>query len=523
MGTQGKLPLDKEGSRLNLSIGDGAEDQSATAQLTSEKKIYSQKANTPTQKTELPVEPVETYLSNEDTENLSLGAHLRLERERQNLTIYQVAESLRLRPKQLLALEDGNYEALPGHTFVLGFLRSYANFLRLDAVAIVDLFKKETAGETDIPELAFPEPTSEGRMPGSNLLIASCAMAAVVFGGWYYYQSENRLGLEMVSELPEQIIAKITSTGKEPAEEVVAKATNDAVVLTPALTDDAKDSAWATEPEVAAAPAQNITQSAQEAKNLATEQVQIPKEPAVADQNAPSIVQEPQQVLPQSADVKTPAPEASIAAAAPESATKPTAEPNRETPSIEVPNTDAPKIVAATEDSAVPSQLPETTISVEEPKPSDPTVADTSKTLIAQKVEPEVTQVAEAAPAAPSYSQTQVAAVLPQALEVDASEPAAETLGVENTDARVVLIARQETWIQVNQTDAGVVMDRVLAAGDTYMLPNEQGLTLSVANAGGLEIRLDGQPMGLLGGYGEIVRSLSVDPENLKASLTAIQ
>lgn len=62
----------------------------------------------------------------------ALGAGLRAAREAAGWSIDIVAQQLKLATRQVKALEDGQYELLPGPTFVRGFLRNYARLLRLD-------------------------------------------------------------------------------------------------------------------------------------------------------------------------------------------------------------------------------------------------------------------------------------------------------------------------------------------------------------------------------------------------------
>lgn len=65
------------------------------------------------------------------------GDALRHARESAGLSIDAVAQHLKLAPRQVLALETGNYAELPGRTFVRGFTRNYARLLALDADALV--------------------------------------------------------------------------------------------------------------------------------------------------------------------------------------------------------------------------------------------------------------------------------------------------------------------------------------------------------------------------------------------------
>ena len=65
------------------------------------------------------------------------GEALRSAREAAGLSIDIVAQHLKLAPRQVRALEDGDYAHLPGRTFVRGFARNYARLLSLDADAVV--------------------------------------------------------------------------------------------------------------------------------------------------------------------------------------------------------------------------------------------------------------------------------------------------------------------------------------------------------------------------------------------------
>lgn len=65
------------------------------------------------------------------------GDALRTAREAAGLSIDAIAQHLKLAPRQVLALENGNHAELPGRTFVRGFTRNYARLLGLDADALV--------------------------------------------------------------------------------------------------------------------------------------------------------------------------------------------------------------------------------------------------------------------------------------------------------------------------------------------------------------------------------------------------
>ena len=119
----------------------------------------------------------------------------------------------------------------------------------------------------------------------------------------------------------------------------------------------------------------------------------------------------------------------------------------------------------------------------------------------------------------PEYPQSTLTAPENADAVADTAPVRGADLGVENADSRVVLVAVQETWVQVADQSGEVLFDSVLGAGDSYMLPNRDDLQLSAANAGGLEVRLDGQSIGMLGLNGVIVQSMPVTDETLREKI----
>lgn len=67
------------------------------------------------------------------------GEVLRARREQQGMSVEDVASYLRLSPRQVQALEANDFEALPGLTFVRGFIRNYARLLHLDPQPLLAL------------------------------------------------------------------------------------------------------------------------------------------------------------------------------------------------------------------------------------------------------------------------------------------------------------------------------------------------------------------------------------------------
>ncbi len=64
-------------------------------------------------------------------------------RLQQNLTLREVAERTKIQEKFLQAIENGHYHELPPLSVTRGFIKSYAEFLRLDPEPILAIFRRE--------------------------------------------------------------------------------------------------------------------------------------------------------------------------------------------------------------------------------------------------------------------------------------------------------------------------------------------------------------------------------------------
>jgi hypothetical protein len=70
-----------------------------------------------------------------------IGNTLREARVRRALTLQQVEEDTKIRVKYLQAMENEDWDVMPGATYVKGFLRSYSTYLGLDPDVIMDEFR----------------------------------------------------------------------------------------------------------------------------------------------------------------------------------------------------------------------------------------------------------------------------------------------------------------------------------------------------------------------------------------------
>jgi cytoskeleton protein RodZ len=140
-----------------------------------------------------------------------VGPTLRAARDRMGKTLDECAEQLRIRQPFLSALEDSRHRDLPGGTYAIGFLRTYAEFLGLDGEELVRRFRQEGAGEfATRAQLVFPSPVSEGRIPGGAVIFLGVMLAAVAYGGWYWLSTREQRVAEIVPPLPDRLSSLLT-------------------------------------------------------------------------------------------------------------------------------------------------------------------------------------------------------------------------------------------------------------------------------------------------------------------------
>jgi cytoskeleton protein RodZ len=108
-----------------------------------------------------------------------IGNSLREARLRQGLEFVEVEQATKIRGKYLRALEDEQFEILPGQTYVKGFLRTYAEYLGLDGQLYVDEYNSRyIPGDEETP-LRAQNKSTVGRNPRVESSVVLVALAAI--------------------------------------------------------------------------------------------------------------------------------------------------------------------------------------------------------------------------------------------------------------------------------------------------------------------------------------------------------
>lgn len=83
-----------------------------------------------------------------------LGDLLRETREQKNLSLEDVEQGTNIRKLYIKAIEDGNYEKLPGEVFLKGFIKTYGKFLGLNSQELIEQYKNEKNAPASTEEVA---------------------------------------------------------------------------------------------------------------------------------------------------------------------------------------------------------------------------------------------------------------------------------------------------------------------------------------------------------------------------------
>lgn len=220
-----------------------------------------------------------------------IGAMLRRRREEVGQDIAAVAASTHIRQNYLKAIEEGRRRDLPGTAYMIGYVRTYADYLGFDGNRLVTDYHAQLAGpRKKVEKRAEPEPGgSVPQIQFSPVTLGMAAFALVIVAavGWSYFSDDEAVtetaAVEAAPEAPELPAAR-----EDPATEAPAASTGNAEA---SVSDEAQPAAVG---ETAAVAADQVPPEADIA--AATEEVteesppQSEAEAAEAEKKAGKIV-----------------------------------------------------------------------------------------------------------------------------------------------------------------------------------------------------------------------------------------
>lgn len=335
--------------------------------------------------------------------DMPVGEILRRGREHFGQSLEDVERNLRIRAIQLHALETGNIDQLPGKAYALGFVRSYSEYLGLDGEKMVQLFKRQSLGAKIQPNLHFPTPASESKLPGVFIAIIFAVFGIIAIWAWMAYSNDDRAIVANVPDVSEVQADNAAVVPQDNSSSAVAAATNSSNIVNAAISTQSQTTSGNVVSATTASDQANIEPSAANGNEATT---------------SPADVVQGQQV---------PALDSS----------------------------------SALENSAAPAT----------------------------------------ATASGAEVQTSESAVSPEAEQ----------------QKGIILNVKENSWVEIRDTSGQALVSRVLKAGDQYYVPDRPDLRMSLGNASGVEIVIDGVALPFLGARGEVKRNISLDSKSLKA------
>ena len=486
---------------------------------------------------------------------------LREARQRGGYSVADAAHVLRIQEHYLEALELGRFDRIPGTTYTIGFLRSYAGFLGLDPDEMVEAFKREQGLDTKEHRLAFPSPSDSSPKPKFWLILLVLVLAGLAYGGWQYQSTGGQIATDLVDDVSTRLTEAVglgetdvavggaAGEGEAPETAAAASATQGAVVATEETAAAPAEEAvaeTATAPIVADVPdpvepepASGASDRAESAPAPAAPRQEEPA-PAVTADVVSAPADDAEEGLIPAAEVwdeagpegatDVAAPEAAQAGDAPAETAQPAdvavEAPPSEPQVAEVAISDSSPEIASPLDFAVaevggtsstssadsePGGSTNTAAAVTETATTDTAVVDEVASVPAAP-EP----VADAAPGETAAASSSAATEEPT-LPVVEADYVPKVYGRTNLDARVVITAVDDSWVQIMGPDNELLLTRILHAGDSYRVPDRPGLLMVTGNAGGLEVRVDDAIAPTLGPLGVVLRDIALDPDRLLA------
>ena len=150
-------------------------------------------------------------------ELLGIGERLRNAREAKGLSLRAVADLTRIRAVYLQALEEEQFDQLPGAVYARGFLRTYADALGLDADRLLDAYPGALEAPPPAPIGTAAEIPIQPAAPRSRLRIIATYVAVVLGAGLLAIGVIGYLQLRQFNEpVPPEAVAPPESPGAEP-------------------------------------------------------------------------------------------------------------------------------------------------------------------------------------------------------------------------------------------------------------------------------------------------------------------
>lgn len=146
----------------------------------------------------------------------TVGQILKQVREEAFYTLEEVEKATKIRKELLEALEADDYSKLPPATFVQGFIKNYAKFLKIDSQKLLAVFRREFSDRKHTPYVmdAFSNPLDERlKITPGKVVGVVVSLIIISFFVYLWVQYRNFVGAPslIVKSPPDQLSAETSS------------------------------------------------------------------------------------------------------------------------------------------------------------------------------------------------------------------------------------------------------------------------------------------------------------------------
>ena len=399
----------------------------------------------------------------------AIGADLGAARLEAGMRLQELAQLVRISRHHLKNLEAGDFDLLPGATYVSGYIRTYSREVGLDPEVMTQRYRALLTDREAKPSYSFPvdrqQPQRSGAMMASIMVIFAC----LGYGGWYAAGKPD-LVAALVGEAPQETVAapQVETTATEPDNLIIQATEQELADASPAETSPLTETGEA------------AIQAVAETAILATQE----------DGDTAITSATPQTVAPDPATMVT------------------------------EPGTETEQLAAVASGTQSATGLPATT---EEVPGEDTLAAATAPSAGDVDAQTEDVAVAAANTDVPAAAVTADDTASNESA-ASASEDSLASTGVAYARQRVpeleiTVRATSISWIEIIRNDGEEVMAKLMREGEIYVVDSRDRLYLSTGNAGGVELVFHDGAVQSVGESGEILRDLPLDADRLRNQL----
>ena len=162
-----------------------------------------------------------------------VGAELAEARRQRGLRQSDIAERLRILPEHITAIEQGNLSLLPSITYVIGYVRSYANLVGADGSTLCRMLRDSLSENEMKPDYAFVQDKARPNTNAGFVAAGALVVCLLAYSGWYIANvspSAPQSEIQLANTTPEETEALLSATDITELEENTGQVSSPSVI-----------------------------------------------------------------------------------------------------------------------------------------------------------------------------------------------------------------------------------------------------------------------------------------------------